>query len=433
MPVEKIEPANVLFEPLAMNSLTIPNRIVLSPMAVLEPHRDGRPSRQTIAFLCERARGGAGLIIVGGTASTRRMYEERPYGAFMRLDDDRFLPELQRLTDAVHRYETPVVAQLMAGFGPMAKSSSTWPLIAASPKNIVMKRDRFPRGILVPADRATATPRAATVAEIRQLEQEVATTALRCYRAGFDGVELAAQMSYFLASFLSPRTNWRTDEYGGSIENRARILVNIVRLIRQRVGASFPVGLRITANEHVDGGQGPQEYAAIAQHVEREGLDYVALCDGKYESLQHTLSETEAATVVHGEAHVFRAALSCPIILGNIRDPMRAVEVIASGHGDAVMFARQMLADPQYANKIRNHRTDEIVRCDHGNGCMRRLVMSMPVRCTLNPQMGRESRPSGARPPIQRLVRAPLEQVVLWVTGSKRLVSLVGRLTSSRS
>ena len=155
---------------------------------------------------------------------------------------------------------------------------------------------------------------------------------MRCRRAGFDGVEVAAHMSYFLASFLSARKNVRTDEYGGSVENRARVLVNIVRLIREQAGASFPIGLRISANEHVDGGQGPDEYAAIAQVVEREGLDYVALSDGNYESMYRSAPETDAAAIEHGEAQVFRTALSCPLLLGSIHDPRRAAEAIADGH-----------------------------------------------------------------------------------------------------
>jgi len=426
--VDEVEPADVLFEPLSISTLTLANRIILGPMAVLAPHPDGRPSDQTIAFLYERAKGGVGMIILGGSVATRRGYEETPFKGVVRMDDERFVPDLKRMTDAVHAYGTPFIAELMAGFGPMGKPSPSWPLIAASPRNVVIKRDQFPKGIKVPADRVTALPREATVDEIHQLEHEMADTALRCSRVGFDGVEIAAHMSYFLASFLSPRKNVRTDEYGGSVENRARILVNIVRLIRERAGASFPIGLRISANEHVDGGQGPEGYAAVAQVVEREGLDYVALSDGNYESMYRSAPETDAAAIEHGEAQVFREALSCPLILGSIHDPRRAAQAVAAGHGDAVMFARQMLADPEYANKVREGRAHEIVRCDRHNLCMRRMIMGMPVRCTVNPRMGRESRALGKRPPVQRLIKAPIEHAVLSATGSERLMSLAGKV-----
>jgi len=429
---ENAEPAEILLEPLAINELTIANRMIMGPMAVLAPLPDGRPSDQTIAFLCERAKGGVGMIILGGSVATRRAFEESPVDGVVRMDDDRFVPDLKRMTDAVHAYGTPIIAELTVGFGTMAKPSPDWPLIAASPRNVVIKRDQFPKGIAVPADRVTGVPREATVEEIRQLGREVAEAAMRSRRAGFDGVEIAAHMSYFLASFLSVRKNVRSDEYGGSIENRARVLVNIVRLIREQAGASFPIGLRISANEHVDGGQGPEEYAAIAQVVEREGLDYVALSDGNYESMYRSAPETDAAAIDHGEAQAFRKALSCLLFLASIHDPRRAAEVIADGHGDAVMLARPMIADPEYANKVRDGRAHEIVRCDRDNTCMRRMIMGMPIRCPANPRMGRESRPPGARPPVQRLIKAPIERAVLTATGSERLMNLAGRVAARK-
>ena len=428
-----VEPAEVLFEPFSINALPIANRIVMGPMAVLAARADGRPSDQTLAFLCERARGGVGMIILGGSTATLRAYEESAVKGVVRMDDDRFVPDLKRMTNAVHACGTPIIAELTAGFGPMAKPSTAWPLIAASPKNVVMKRDQLPKGILAPEDRATPTPREATLEEIRQLEREMAASALRCKRAGFDGVEVAAHMSYFLASFLSPRTNWRSDEYGGSIENRARALVNIVRRIREQAGATFPIGLRISANDHVEGGQGPQEYAAVAQCVEREGLDYVALSDGTYESMYRSAPDTDAAAVEHGEAQAFRQALSCRVMIGSTHDARRAADVIAQGHADAVMFARQLIADPQYADKVRAGRLDEIVRCDRENQCMRRMIMGIPVRCPVNPRMGRESRRPGERPPLGRLIKAPIEHTVLSAAGSERIMNLVGKATRKRT
>ncbi|MFD4510636.1 hypothetical protein [Streptomyces sp. NPDC058457] len=426
---ENAEPRDILFTPLAINTVTLANRIVMAPMAALSAHPDGRPSEQTIAFLSERAKGGVGLIILGGTVATRRAYDESRFKGVLRFDEDRFVPALKRITDAVHRYGTPIFAELTASFGTMGKPAA--PLIAASPKNVVIKPDRLPPGVLAPFEVVTAMPREATVDEIRQIEQEMATAAVRAQRAGFDGVEVAAMMSYFLASFLSPRSNWRTDEYGGSAENRARVLVNIVRLIREQAGDSFPIGLRISANEHVDGGQGPEGFADIARRVERAGLDYVALTDGNYESMD--ASTIDAPTVAHGEAQIFQQALSCPLILGGLHSHRRAAEVISAGHGDAVMLARPLLADPWYANKIRDGHAQEIVECDHNNECMRRLAMGMPIRCGLNPRMGRESRRPGERPPVDRLIKAPVERTVLAASGSQRLMNLVGKVARKRS
>ncbi|OBJ83306.1 NADH:flavin oxidoreductase [Mycobacterium sp. 1245852.3] len=424
------ELSGVLFSPLTINSVTIANRIVMSPMAALASLPDGRPSEQSLAFLAERAKGGVGLVILGGTVATRRGYDEAAVKGLLRFDDDRFVSDLKRLTDTVHVHGTSIFAELTPGFGTMAKSSPEWPLIAASPKNVVIRRDRLPTGIISPTDVVTPVPREATVDEIHQIEQDTAMAAVRAQRAGFDGVEVAAMMSYFLASFLSPRSNWRTDEYGGDLENRARILVNIVRLIRERTGPSFPIGLRISANEHVEGGQGPEGFAAIAQRVHREGLDYVALTDGNYESMD--ASNADTPTVAHGEAQIFREAVSCPLMIGSVHSHRSAARAISEGRADAVMIARQLLADPEYANKIRDGRTHEIVQCDHNNVCMRRLALGMAIRCSLNPRMGRESRQPGERPPIDRIIKAPIEQAVLAATGSQRLMNLVGNLPRKR-
>ena len=416
-----------LFRPLTLGGVEIANRLVLSPMAVLQPRPDGMASEQTVAFLEARARGGVGMIVIGGCSATSRMWEETPYRPLLRLDDDAFVPGLRRVTDAVHAHGTKIFAEVMAGFGAMGKPSKDWPLIAASPKNVVMRRDHFPRGMLVPADRVLPMPREATTEEIGLLEREAAASAERVRRAGFDGVEIAAHMNYFLASFLSPRTNWRTDEYGGSLKNRARVLVNIVRLIREQVGTEFPIGLRLSANEHVDGGQGPEEYATLAALVERGGLDYVSLVDGCYESMDLTTPATDANVVDHGEAECFRRALSVPLIVGSVHDHERAAEIVAAGQADAIMFARPLLADPEYPNKVRSGRAQDIVCCDRDNYCVRRLVMNMPVRCSVNPRMGRESRAPGARPPASRVLKAPVENAVLSITGSRKVMGLVGK------
>lgn len=427
-----VNPAEVLFEPLSIGPLNVSNRIVMGPMAVLAPEADGRISDQTIAVLGERAAGGVGMIILGGTGASRRIWEERPFPRIARLDDDRFLPDLRRLTDAIHAEGVPIIAELVTGFGPMAKPAPGWDLIAASPKGVVIPQEEFPKGMIVPGGRVTPTPREATVEEIKALEHETVAAALRCRRAGFDGIEVGAHMSYLMASFLSPRTNWRTDEYGGSVENRARMLANVVRAIREHAGPSFVIGLRISGNEHVEGGQGPEGFAAIAQVVEREGLDYVALSDGNYASMRRSAPDIDGESITHGEAQAFRAALSCRLILGSIHDPQLAAEAIADGHGDAVMFARQLLADPRYADKVRAGDIAGIVRCDRRNECMRRMVLDMEVRCTRNPRMGRESRPPGAWPPARRLVKAPIERAVLAATGSERLMAAAGRFAARK-
>jgi len=423
-----------LFRPLRLNGVEIKNRIVLGPMAVLQPRQDGRPSEQTIAFLAERARGGAGLVIVGGGAGTRRMYEEGPYHPLLRLDLDEYVPDLKRLTDAIHAHDTPIFSEVMGGFGGMGRPGPGRPPIAASPIGVTMRADRFLTGVRIPGDRVLPTPQEATIEEVRASERGTIAAALRMRRAGFDGVEIGAHMSYFHASFLSPRTNWRADEYGGSAENRARVLVNIVRGIRAEAGPDYPVGLRLSVNDHVEDGQGPEGFAEIAAIVAREGLAYVALTDGNYEAMHVNAPAVDGAMLEHGEPQVFRKAVGdLPLFLGNINSPVAAAAAIEAGHGDAIMLARQLLADPKYPNKVRDGRLEDITWCLRDNACMRRLLLNMPVRCHENPRMGRESRAAGSLPPAGRILRRLAEEVVLKVSSSDRLMDLAARRAARKA
>lgn len=418
--------ADILWTPTTINNLTLANRMVMGPMAANAPNKDGSPSEQTIAFFEARARGGIGMIICGGILSTPRATAESPVNA-LRLDIDTHIPAFKRVADAVHAHDVPIIAEISLSFGRMAvPGPDRPPLISASPINVVIPEDRFPNGFIVPGGQSTRMPREATIEEIQELERETVASAERAHQAGWDGVEVAAHMSYFAASFLSPRTNWRTDDYGGSVENRARLLVNIVREIRRRCGPDFVIGLRITANDYMPDGQGPEGFAAIAREVEKAGLDYVALSTGCYETMNESAPTLDGKLVDSGDARIFKEALSVPVLLQGLHDPARAASAIAEGHGDLVMLARPLLADPNYARKVAERRPDAIAKCNREHICMRRMVFKMPIRCPVNPEMGRESRGSKWPPPISRIARAPAEEAILKLTGSRRFMSLAG-------
>lgn len=414
----------VLIDPLRVGSLILRNRVVMGPMAALEPQADGRPSAQTIAFLAARARGGVGMIIVGGAVGTKRGNDEAPFRPLLRLDVEEHVSDLARLAEAIHAHGVPIIAEVMTAFGRMGVAGPGRDLIAPSPINVVIPEDAFPRGLIVPGGRTTAMPREATLDEIKAYETETIEAALRVQRAGWDGVEIPAHMSYFAASFLSPRTNWRTDDYGGSLQNRARFLVNIVSGIRAAAGPDLVIGLRILAAEHVTGGQGAEDYAAIAKLVEQAGLDYVALADGCYESMGVGTPLHDGTLVEHGEAQAFKAVLSVPVFLQGFHDPANAAAAISDGHGDAIMLARSLLADPDFAAKIASEQPETIIRCDRHHLCLRRLVFNMPIRCSANSTTGREAR-GGKLPPPKRLIWAPLEAIVLALTGSQALMGIV--------
>jgi 2,4-dienoyl-CoA reductase (NADPH2) len=417
-----------LFEPLAINRMVVPNRIVMGPMAAHGGAADGTPSDQTVAFFEARAKGGVGMIIVGGGVGTTRCVEESPVLPVLRMDRDELVGSFRRLTDTVHRHGTKIIYEAQASFGRMAKPGPGRPeLISASATNVVIPEENLVRGLVVPGGITTPPAREATVAEIEAIEDQMADCALRTQQAGFDGVEVAAHMSYFLASFLTPRSNLRTDHYGGSPENRARILTNIVRKARAKVGPDYVIGLRMACSEHVPGGQGPEAYAEIAAIVERAGIDYLAMVDGCYESMNQSAPAEDGTMLRYGEPPIFKRALTIPTLLSNAHDPYLAARAIENGEADMTMLARQMLADPEYANKVRRGEVDSIVKCRRDNHCMKRMIMGFPVRCEVNPRMGIESRAPGALPPVQRLVQAPIEKVVLALSNSRTFMRIAAR------
>lgn len=414
--------ATVLASPLTINKLEIRNRIILGPMAVLRPTEEGRPSAQTIAFLKRRAKGGVGLVIVGGSVCSDRAWNESPFAPNLRFDKDEFVADLEHLTEAVHEYGTPVFAQLFPSFGRMGVPRNGRWISAASPKPVSIGAGGLPDHFYIPGGRTTPVPHEASIEEIKELEATVVAAARRARAAGFDGVEIGAHMCYFYSSFLSPLANRRTDEYGGSAENRARILRDAVAAVRAEVGPDYPVGVRMSVNDHMPGGQGPEGFAQVAAHIARAGLDFISLSEGNYESMRDNAPSTSGDMLAHGEPQAFRKALGngVRLFLSSTPDPGQAAGAITGGHVDASMLARQMLADPDYAVKVIEGREAEIVWCDHTNSCLRRLILNAPVACHKNPEMGRED-PNARRSGLG-------QNFAVWATGNKVLMGVADKL-----
>lgn len=423
----------VLASPWKIDGVEIKNRYVVGPMAVLQPTSDGHPSDQTIAFLTRRAKGGAGLIIVGGTVATEGGYLEAPFQPILRFDQDKFIPELARMVGAVHAEGVPIFAQIFPSFGPMGVPGDGRVTKAASPKAVRMAAPRLPEGLYIPGGRTNPTPTEITKEEILEIQRQTVAAVLRAREAGFDGVELGAHMRYLYSSFLSPRTNWREDEYGGSVENRARILADTVRAIRAEVGSDYPVGVRMSVNDHLDDGQGPEGFAEVAAVIAREGLGYIALTDGNYESMDHNVTSQSGAMIEHGEPQAFRAAVpQVPLLLSSTYKPQQGAQAIAAGYGDGIMLARQMLADPDFPNKVLEGREDEIIWCDHANSCLRRLILNVPVRCHKNPETGREAVLAGGREPLAVKMKRPVQDLLITVSGSRTLMGVADKMASAR-
>jgi 2,4-dienoyl-CoA reductase-like NADH-dependent reductase (Old Yellow Enzyme family) len=419
--------AEVLASSFFINKLQIENRIVLGPMAVLRPTDDGRPSEQTIAFLTRRAKGGVGLVIVGGSVASEQAWNESPFAPNLRFDKDEFIGDLARLVDAVHAAGAPVFAQLFPSFGRMGvPRGGNW-ITAASPTPVDFGSGGLPDHFYIPGGRVTPPPHEADAAAIKAVEDAVVSSARRAKAAGFDGVEIGAHMCYFYSSFLSPLANKRTDDYGGSAQNRARALRDAVAAVRAEVGDDFPVGIRMSVNDHMPDGQDPHGFAEVATHIVSAGVDFIALTDGNYESMRDNVPSESGNMLAHGEPQAFRAAVgdNVRLFLSSTPDPRQAADAITAGHADATMLARQLLADPDYARKVIENRSSEIVWCDHANSCLRRLVLNIPVACHKNPEMGRED-PGATR-------STPRQNVTAWASGNPVLMKMADKAARAKA
>lgn len=419
--LSSVDPRKVLAQPLKINGVTLKNRFILGPMAVLQPTEDGRPSEQSIAFLSRRARGGVSMVFVGGSVATQKAWDESPFAPNIRFDKEEFIPDLARLVDEVHANGALVFAQIFPSFGRMGvPRGDNWPT-AASSVQVTIGEHGLPDNVYIPGGMTTPPPHEASVEYIKEVEASVVTAARIAQAAGFDGVEVAAHMCYFYSSFLSTHSNRRIDEYGGTAENRARVLSDVVTAVRAEVGASYPVGIRLSVNDHIPGGQDERGFAEVSAHIARAGVDFFALTDANYESMGQNVTSVSGNMILHNEPQAFREAIpGIPFFLSSTTDAQQAADAIVAGYADASMLARQLLADPDYPNKVLEGRHDEIVWCDHANSCLRRLMTNVPVACHKNAEMGRES--STARTATGK------EKAMVWASGNKPLMAIADKL-----
>jgi 2,4-dienoyl-CoA reductase-like NADH-dependent reductase (Old Yellow Enzyme family) len=380
-----------LFKPIEINSVQVRNRVVLGPMALNDAFPPGFPSEQTKAFYAARAKGGVGLVILGGTFSTKLGWDTNTFPGAFRMDNDDAMAPMSELVERVHAFGAKIFVQFMLGLGRQgsSKRSGVQP-VSCTAEAYVSPEEVWPEGLRFPGGIVGELPRELTIPEIVALEDESANSALRVKAAGFDGIEIPCHHGYLLLSFLSPRINKRTDSYGGTLENRMRFLLNSVHKTRENIGPDFPLGVRLCANEHMQGGLTCQDCVQVAKMLEKEGVDFIHLADGVYESHNYVIPEKEGTLLEHGEPQAFKKALKIPVITPSVHDPDLAEAAVAKGNTDMIASARQMLADPEWANKVREGRIKDIRRCDRDSACTVRLFFGLPVRCKINPDLGRE-------------------------------------------
>jgi 2,4-dienoyl-CoA reductase-like NADH-dependent reductase (Old Yellow Enzyme family)/thioredoxin reductase len=366
-----------LLAPITIKKMNLANRVVMPPMGTNLGNPDGTVSEANIAYLKRRARGGPGLLITEISAiHPSGMVIPSELGSY----DDRFIPGLKKLSDLIHEAGSKAVLQLHHGGRECFLLLKEGKAIAPSPiRSLVYGM----------------TPREMTRGEIQEMIFAFGSAAFRAKEAGFDAVEVHGAHGYLLTQFLSALSNQRADEYGGSLRDRSRFVVEVLREVRGRVGEEFPVSLRLSVEEFIKGGYTPEDLQPILPEFVKAGADIIHASLGTHGSPGGvTSASVEYPPGFNVEkAKKMKAAVSVPVIaVGRFSDPRPADEAIARGDADLVAFGRQFLADPDFLIKAKEGRFDEIRRCIACNqGCIERLMlMEGTIRCAINPETGQE-------------------------------------------
>ena len=374
-----------LFSPIEVNGMRLANRIVMTAMH-LGYTPDGRVTDRLVDFYVRRAEGGAGLIVVGGCP----VDEYGGMRGMIGLHDDRFIPGLKKLTAAVSAAGARIGAQLYQA-GRYTHSSM---IGGEKPFSASAVRSRF----------TGETPRALELTEIPGVQDRFAEAASRAREAGFDAVEILASAGYLISQFLSPVTNLRTDQYGGSLENRMRFGVEVARKVRAAVGPDFPVLVRVAGNDFMEGGHTNREARAFAAALEQAGVDLLNVTGGWHETRVPQLTMGVPRGAYAYLARGIKSAVSIPVLASNrINDPRVGEEILRSGAADLVTVARGLIADPDFPKKAAEGRADRIYHCIACNqGCFDSIFQFKPVMCLVNPAAGREGDPGYRAAPAGR-------------------------------
>lgn len=362
-----------IFSPLTVKNMTIKNRIVMMPMGTNYGEQNGEMSFLHINYYEQRAKGGTGLIIVENASI------DSPQGSNgttqLRIDHDNYLPRLFKFCENIHRYGTKIAIQINhAGASAVSSRINMQPVSASD----------------VPSKEGGEIPRPLSKEEILHIVKKYGEAAKRAQTAGFDAVEIHAGHSYLISQFLSPITNKRTDEFGGSVENRTRFCRMVIDEVRKQVGPFFPIMLRLSADELMEGGNTLDDTLKYLDYLQEE-VDIFDVSCGLNGSIQYQI---DANYLPDGwrsyMAKAVKEKFNKPCIsMGNIRDPKVAERILADGDADLIGMGRGLIADPAWVNKVATGHECDLRKCISCNvGCAgNRIGVNRPIRCTVNPSV----------------------------------------------
>ncbi len=368
----------LLLEKGYLGTCQIKNRAVMTAMTTGFAGLDGTPTEQLSRYYEERAKGGVGLIVteifrvnqVHGVAFPRQLYALNPMN----------IQPLAQMTARVHQYGTKIFAQIHHGGSTNAPEMNNGRIVAPSAVPNVS-------GIM---------PDPLTLEEIEELKQQFIQTAAACKAADFDGVEIHGAHGYLLCEFLSPAFNKREDQYGGSTENRCRLIIEIIQGIKAVCGKDFPVGVRFSCDEHDPFHADSLKLSdgiEIARILEAGGADFLDVSNGNY-FCPHSENEepySYAQGCRENETKAIKDAVSVPVIgVSNIKEPAVAEKLLQDGACDFVGIGRQHIADPAWIRKAAAGKNEEISHCIGCLYCFESLMTVGYMRCSVNPKVGRE-------------------------------------------
>ncbi|MGS2778574.1 oxidoreductase [Robertmurraya sp. GLU-23] len=362
-----------LFSPITIQRMTLKNRIVMPPMGTNFAGPNGEITDEHISYYEQRAKGGTGLIILenaclafplGSNGTTQ-----------LRIDEDRFIPGLYRLTERLHKHGASVAVQINhAGASAVPDRIGGQPVSSSH----------------IPSKTGGAIPRSLEKDEILEIVNQYGKAARRVVAAGFDAVEIHAGHSYLLCQFLSPVYNKRTDEFGGSYENRARIVRMVIDRIREEVGPFFPISLRFSAEEFVKGGNTLEDTLNILEYLS-EGVDIFNVSAALNDTLQFQIDQMNLPDGWRSYmAKAVKDKFNKPTIAtGNVRNPQIAESILQNEEADLIGMGRGLIAEPNWVKKVQAGEEEFLRKCISCNiGCAgHRIALNRPIRCTINPDL----------------------------------------------
>jgi 2,4-dienoyl-CoA reductase-like NADH-dependent reductase (Old Yellow Enzyme family)/thioredoxin reductase len=373
-----------VFEPTNIGRMQLKNRIVMPPMGTNYAEAGGAVSQRMLDYYEARARGGVGLVIVEGSAPSLRcttsLQASPSYQAS--LGDDKFIPGWRKLTDAAHKYNARIAIQIMHG------TLEDWngKALQVGPSPVIVPARLM--GIL------GGPPHELTVEEIAERVKWFASAAKRAKEAGFDGVEIHGAHQYIVAAFLSSATNQRKDEYGGSLENKARFLVEILQAVKREVGPDFPVWVRFNAQEWgVENGITIEETKQMVPLVVEAGAQALHVSAYGAGSYITTAPIPDTPGFMVPLAEEVKKLTNVPVIAVGRLDLELGEKILEEGKADLIAIGRRLLADPDLPNKVAEGRLDEVIPCIGCMECIERLAFDERgegVTCVVNPALGRE-------------------------------------------